>query len=167
MQRVENALPVPEHCDNCGSINIEQTKNDRIYGRIFGEWPEIYYCNDCRAAVGCHPNTLIPLGRMADRATRQLRKKLHDSFDPIWKSGLMSRSQAYYWLANELRISHDDCHVSWLSKELLKRAVEICRMYFAENEKIIERRKARKDDRTAKRNDRNRREYRRVTGKDR
>ncbi|WQZ00306.1 hypothetical protein Shy_CDS0029 [Escherichia phage Shy] len=167
MSQVEDALPIPAHCDNCGSVNIEQTQNDRIYGRLFGDWPEIYYCHDCKAAVGCHPGTIIPLGRMADRATRQLRQKVHDAFDPIWKSKLMSRSHAYDWLAGELGIASDDCHISWLSKDQLQRAVEICNQHFTANEKIIERRKARKNERTAKRNLREQREYERNSGKDR
>lgn len=35
----------------------------------------------------------------------------HDTFDVLWKSGRMSRTQAYAALARHLRLSKDDCHI--------------------------------------------------------
>lgn len=36
------------------------------------------------------------------------RMAAHSSFDTIWKSGWMSRSRAYQWLADELEISNEE-----------------------------------------------------------
>ncbi len=146
MTHIKDALPIPELCDQCCSGNIELTTNDRIYGRIYGDWPKIYFCNDCRAAVGCHPGTVIPLGRMADRATRQLRTKAHEEFDKLWRGGLMSRSKAYNWLAGELGIDPAHCHISWLSKDQLRDVATLSANYFAANEKALLRRKEKNDD---------------------
>lgn len=147
-------LEPPSHCDACCSPNVSLTTNDRIYGRVHGNWPYVYFCDDCKAAVGCHPDTHIPLGRMADKTTRHIRAKVHESFDPIWRSGLMSRSDAYRWLAAALNIEYDLCHISWLSREQLIEAREKSTVYFAEREHIVERRKEKKRDRSIKRNNR-------------
>jgi zinc-finger-containing domain len=152
--RTNGEMLPPELCDNCCSVNVVLTTNDRIYGRQHGKWPYVFYCCDCGAAVGCHPNTHVPLGRMADRETRHLRAKAHESFDPLWRSGLMPRSDAYRWLARELEIEDEACHISWLTKDQLKQATQAAATYFAEREHIIERRKDKKRERSIKRSER-------------
>lgn len=154
MSKIKDALPIPEQCDNCCSLNIQFTTNDRIYGRAYGDWPKIYYCNDCRATVGCHYGTEIPLGRMADRATRQLRTRAHSEFDRLWQSGLMSRSKAYNWLASQLGIAASDCHISWLSKDQLKDVATLSADYLAKNYAALVRRKVKNDAKQEKRNQR-------------
>lgn len=161
MSKIEDALPVPTHCDNCCSVNIELTTNDVIYGRIYGNWPKVYYCKDCTAAVGCHPGTEIPLGRMADRETRKLRTKAHNAFDPLWRNGYMTRSRAYTWLAATLGIDYSECHISWLSKEQLKQTAAICSEYLESNAKALERRKAKQNAKATERNKRTGREIQR------
>lgn len=151
-----NELPPPRECDQCCSVNIKLTTNDRVYGRIYGQWPHVYFCEDCGAAVGCHPGTYIPLGRMADRQTRQLRARAHEAFDPLWRSGLMSRSTAYRWLAGELSIEHSACHISWLSKDQLHFVIKRAKEYYEEREHVAERRKEKRRDRSIKRNKRTR-----------
>ena len=54
-----------------------------------------YYCKDCDAYVGCHQNTRRPLGTMANKELRELRKKAHAIIDPIWNSGCVPRSWVY------------------------------------------------------------------------
>jgi hypothetical protein len=161
MSNIKDALPTPTHCDNCCSVNIELTTNDKIYGRIYGDWPKIYYCNDCRAAVGCHPGTVIPLGRMADRATRQLRTKAHEEFDKLWQSGLMSRSKAYNWLAAALEIDPSQCHISWLSKDQLKDVATLSADYINRNYNALLRRKEKQDAKQRKQFEREQAEQRR------
>jgi hypothetical protein len=161
MSNLKDALPPLKHCDNCCSVNIELTTNDKIYGRIYGEWPKIYFCNDCRAAVGCHPKTELPLGRMADRQTRQLRSRAHDEFDKLWKSGLMSRSKAYNWLALALEIDPAQCHISWLSKDQLKDVATLSANYLSTHEKALIRRKEKQNVKQRKQYEREQNEQRR------
>jgi len=158
MSKIEDALPIPAHCDNCCSVNIELTTNDVIYGRIYGNWPKVYYCNDCTAVVGCHPGTETPLGRMADRETRKLRTKAHNAFDPLWRNGYMTRSRAYNWLASTLGIHSNECHISWLSKEQLKQVAEFCSNYLEQNAKSLQRRKEKQNAKAIERNKRTNRE---------
>ena len=151
---IKDALPIPEQCDVCCSANIVHTTNDVIYGKQYGEWPMCYFCKDCRAAVGCHSGTDLPLGRMADRSTRTLRSRAHNEFDKIWRDGLMSRSRAYQWLAIELKIDESQCHISWLSKDQLKDVITLSANFHVNYSRIMERRKEKRNAKQAKQSDR-------------
>lgn len=144
-------IEAPTLCDNCCSPNIEFTTNAVYFGKAIGVWPYIYYCFDCRAAVGCHANTKNPLGKMADRATRALRVKAHDEFDRLWQSGLMGREQAYNWLASQLEIDVEQCHMAMLLKDQLKDVMTLCADYLSQNYKQLVRRKIKQE---FKKNDR-------------
>jgi hypothetical protein len=115
-------------------------ENDILYGKNVGNWPYLYFCHECRAAVGCHAGTCIPLGKMGDTETRALRSQCHSVFDPIWKSKIVKRNIAYKWLASELKISPDTCHISWLTKEQLEIAIAASKAFYTEHRKYAERR---------------------------
>lgn len=85
-----------------------------------------YLCEPCDAFVGCHPGTLKPLGRLADAKLRSAKSAAHATFDPIWKTKQKTRSEAYAWLATELGISPDECHIGMFDFETCRRTVEIC-----------------------------------------
>ena len=156
--RVKNPLPVPEQCDNCASFDVRFTGNEAIYGKPYGEWPYVYFCPSCGAAVGCHPGTRIPLGRMADKKTRQLRAKAHQVFDPLWKSGAMSRTEAYNLLARHLGIAYEQCHISQMNVEQLQYVIEQCgNLEIDKSAKVIQRRKEKKDAKRIKRDEREKR----------
>ena len=164
----KNVLPEPSKCDVCGSDKIKFVRNDEIYGQCFGDWPYAWLCLACSACVSCHKGTKNPLGRMANKQTRRLRHKAHDAFDPIWQSGLLSRTDAYNWLAERLNIEPADCHISWLTEEQLKATASYSREYL-ESRTIDLRRKAKKDAKRAKhvRNEIERRDRRKSNGQPR
>lgn len=143
--RIRNPLPIPEQCDHCASFDVAYVNNEVIYGRPCGDWPMAYYCSACEAAVGCHPGTNIPLGRMADKRTRQLRAVAHKHFDPLWRSGAMSRTEAYKLLSKLLNIPHEKCHISQLDAEQLRIVIAHCKESNIQTEaKIVARRKEKK-----------------------
>src|SRR5690606_34253549 len=49
---------------------------------------------------------------MVDDRTIQARRGAHDAFDPIWRSGLITRKEAYKLLAKEMGLTLDACHMS-------------------------------------------------------
>lgn len=98
--RVKNPLPAPTECHFC-SGRVQIATHQEVYGRDYSDWPYVYLCQGCGAYVGLHPFTAIPLGTLADKATRQARKECKNPFECIWQSRLMSRSQAYGWLAEK------------------------------------------------------------------
>lgn len=84
-------------CPYCGK-EAEWVSNEVVYGRRYGKSYMCYYCRDCDSYVGCHNNTREALGTMANRELRQLRIQAHAVFDPLWKTGKMSRQKAYKYL---------------------------------------------------------------------
>lgn len=112
--RVKDALPAPTMCPHCTS-DVEIHKNSAIYGREFGEWPWAFICMNkkCGAYVGMHPFTGLPLGTLATGAIRDARKRAKAKFNPLWHNGLMTRSEAYQWLADQLDIPLVACHIGW------------------------------------------------------
>lgn len=81
-------------------------------------------CLPCGAWVGCHPGGTKPLGRLADAATRKAKMAAHAAFDPLWRSGRMTRREAYRWLAGQLGISFERCHIGHFSAEECAAVVE-------------------------------------------
>jgi hypothetical protein len=86
----------------------------------------IWACLPCGAWVGCHPGTTHRLGRLANAHSRLLKMYAHEAFDPLWKSGRMKRKEAYAWLRGQLGITERECHMGWMSDDLLRRVVEVC-----------------------------------------
>jgi hypothetical protein len=126
VKRVKNPLPAPTTCQHCGG-GVELVSNAEIYGRPYGEWPWAFLCRDCRAYVGLHPLTGIPLGTLADAPTRRARSQAKAAFNPIWKRGVMTRSEAYAWLAAQLGIAKpEECHIGWFDVAQCERVVEVC-----------------------------------------
>lgn len=126
LQRVKDPAPIPTVC-KCGGC-VELVENSAIYnGRSYGDWPYAYLCRDCDSYVGTHPNTDIPLGTLADKATRDARNACKKVFEPIWRNKVMSRSKAYQWLAKRLGIDVSACHFGLFDADECYRAAAICK----------------------------------------
>lgn len=119
----------PKHdvrCDYCDRLAV------RVTGRsVYPRRPDLahkafWFCRECDAYVGCHPGTTMPLGRLANAELRRAKQQAHAAFDPIWKSKDKKRGEAYEWLAGELGISKDNCHIGMFDVETCKRVIEIC-----------------------------------------
>ena len=63
---------------------------------------DFWMCQRCKNFVGCHPNSTRPLGVIANKEIKQMRIKIHNLLDPIWKSGKMSRKEVYKQLSDVL-----------------------------------------------------------------
>ena len=52
------------------------------------------------------------VGLPANKEIRRLRGITHKFFDLLWKTGIFAnRTQAYKWLAKEMQVSHNICHI--------------------------------------------------------
>lgn len=99
----------------------------------------MYICYECEAWVGCHRNTCKSLGRLANKELREWKKEAHKYFDPLWKKKMeqghsknFSRTSAYKWLAIELGIEVQDCHIGMFDVENCMRVVDICKQFYVE-----------------------------------
>lgn len=130
-KRVRNPLPIPTNCEHCRSP-VQIAHHDQVYGRIYGNWPWLYRCEGCRAYVGMHPFTNIPLGTLATPEIRQARKQCKSPFESLYKSGRLTRSEAYERLAEKLGIEKEQCHFAWFNVEMCQKAEKAARQIFME-----------------------------------
>lgn len=92
-------------------------------------WP-CYQCpNGHDWRVGVHPDGVTPLGTLADPELRQLRQDVHSSFDLLWQRGLMTRHEAYRWLARQLALQKDDAHIACLNAMQCRRLLACIQRY--------------------------------------
>jgi len=112
----------PPVCPECGkTARLESTKE--IYGTDYGK---AWICEsfpECDNYVGVHKSTNQPLGTMANKELRELRKKCHKSFDFIWRNNYMTRKSAYCKLATEMNIDVSVCHFAMFTKSQCKEAL--------------------------------------------
>lgn len=116
----------PVKCQYCDQ-EAKLVKGVTIYPRRRDLYTKhFYHCEPCDAYVGCHAGTLKPLGVLANKELRAWKSAAHKFFDPLWRSGKMKRNDAYQWLAQELSIEPDECHIGMFSVDKCKATVDIC-----------------------------------------
>jgi hypothetical protein len=67
------------------------------------------------------PRTAAPRSDLA-----KARVMAHAAFDDLWKYGLMTRNAAYQWLADELGLTRQQCHMKNFDEAMCKRVVDKC-----------------------------------------
>lgn len=106
-------------CPDCGAPML--LRNSR-YGKFYGcsRFPA------CKAAHGAHPDGR-PLGIPANAETKAWRMRAHDAFDQLWKSGRMSRREAYAWLRTTMGLGKADCHIGRFDIDQCQQVIAVCR----------------------------------------
>jgi len=84
-----------------------------------------YICDACDAYVGCHKGTKKALGTLANYELRVLRMKVHHKFDPLWRSKVVTRKDAYIILSKKLNISLTKCHIAAFDIDTCNRVLGI------------------------------------------
>lgn len=123
-------MKTPEICRYCGGV-IRLVPAEKIYGEkaakslgLFGE--QIYQCQNCNARVGCHKGTNRPLGNVANEALRLKRIETHQVFDGYWKSQHMTRTNAYKWLSQQMRLPAKQSHIGGFEMDQCQKVIELC-----------------------------------------
>lgn len=114
------------NCDYCGKKAILVTGKEIYPHRTDLFSKKFWNCSPCKAFVGCHGKTNMPLGRLANALLRKAKMNAHEGFDPIWKDKLKTRSEAYSWLAKELQIKSEKCHIGMFDVIMCQRVVRVC-----------------------------------------
>lgn len=86
-----------------------------------------YYCRACDAYVGCHKNSRLALGTMANKALRKKRMEVHSIIDRFWKRGEHSRGEVYARLAD---IFGETVHVGQSDMDRCDRIIEASKRLF-------------------------------------
>lgn len=123
--KVIDKFPEPTECNVCGSGSVKLVNNELLYHNSYGEWPYIYMCMDCKAAVSIHHHTRIPMGTLADGPTREARRTAKSVFNRLWINHRFRRSAAYEWLATEMGIPKEECHFGLFDMNQCKQAIRI------------------------------------------
>lgn len=112
------------YCDYCGTL-AEFVDSKVVYGRSYGM---MYLCPKCKAYVGVHKGTDIPLGRLADAELRKWKNEAHRAFDPLWQIGPFrkKRNAAYEWLAEQMNLPVEETHIGMFDIEKCQLAIQIC-----------------------------------------
>jgi hypothetical protein len=104
--------------------------SSRVYKKSYGM---IWMCEKCSARVGVHKGSDQPLGRLANAELRRAKIAVHAVFDNLWDTG-MTRSEAYKWLARELDITLEECHIGMFNVDRCEQAIAACKSYLKEAE---------------------------------
>lgn len=99
-------------CQYCGS-GIHKVPATEIYGEIGEHWNSVYVCNrfpKCDSYVSSKTDE-SPRGPLANERLRKARRKCHKIFDEKWKSGKMSRSDAYVWMQKVMGLPPKKAHI--------------------------------------------------------
>ena len=121
----KRAQSLAPRCPYCGSHSVLRSA-DGIY-RNNDKNTMLYVCSKypaCDSYVRVHPGTKIPMGTMADRQLRALRNEAHRNFDQLHKQGLMSKEDAYLWLASILAAPLGQAHIGYLGEYYCRQVIE-------------------------------------------
>lgn len=113
----------------------EHVSDVEVYSKSYGRM--IYICRGCDSYVGCHKGSpLDSLGRLANKELRDAKIEAHYFFDYLWNKKIamgfdkkQARGLAYKWLAEQMRLSTEGCHIGYFNVEECKRVVEICKPF--------------------------------------
>lgn len=117
-------------CPYCGGTAILRDAS-YVYGEK-SKGGKLYVCSHypaCDSYVGVHPGTTIPKGTLANKALRLKRIKAHSIFDQIWRLGILSKSEAYHWMADKFgldyRFAHIGCFNDYMCDQLILEASKV------------------------------------------
>jgi len=102
-------------CPYCGSPVVLRSA-DGVYKENHAN-TKLYVCSrypTCDAYVRVHEGTDRPVGSLADHRLRKLRKEAHDAFNKLYLSGVMTKDQAYAWLASMIQAPRAQAHIGYL-----------------------------------------------------
>jgi len=116
-------------CDYCNS-QAKWVENKKVYGCNYGKSYMIWLCRQCDAYVGCHNNTEVALGRMANKELREIKKEakmlfIEKKMQGSWKCTPSKKSEAYEWLQNALCLNKDKAHFGMFDIEQCKKVVSL------------------------------------------
>lgn len=120
-------------CPYCGSVAILRSA-EGIY-RSHSAGKMLYVCKKypiCDSYVRVHPGTSIPMGTLANKKLRELRQEAHRCFDQLYLQGLMTKDEAYLWLAEIVAAPLAQAHIGYLGEYYCGRVIE-------ESQKILQR----------------------------
>lgn len=100
-----------------------------VYGSAVQGNHYLYVCDrypKCDAYVSAHQKSKLPMGTLANGNLRNKRIQAHKAFDQIWKSGLMTKPQAYVWMQAKMGLSKEQAHIAKFGEYLCDQLIILC-----------------------------------------
>jgi len=75
-------------------------------------------------------------GSLANKDLRELRKKCHGIFDPLWRGEnkrFSAREDAYVWLSKEMNMLKSRTHFGMFNEEMCEKAIKIITQFNEKN----------------------------------
>ena len=119
-------------CPYCGAAAVLRSADGIYYDNSRNVM--LYVCSNypqCDAYVRVHPGTNKSVGTMANHALRALRNEAHRYFDRLHKEGIMTKQEAYYWLANLISAPLSEAHIGYLGEYY-------CALVIEESKKLLQ-----------------------------
>ena len=123
-------------CPYCGSVAVLRPASE-IYNDP-GRTDSLYVCGHyphCKSYVSVYPGTKTPMGPLANGDLRNLRIRAHRKFDRIWQLGIMSRQDAYRWMADYFCLPLREAHIGMFSEYRCKELIKKCESVLDLNQK--------------------------------
>ena len=117
-------------CQYCGAT-ARLRSAEGIY-RHGGYGVELYVCSNypsCDSYVRVHPGTEVPVGSLADAKLRALRVRAHQHLGALYESGLMTKQEAYSWLAFALCLPPSQTHIGYFGEHYCNLVISECSKY--------------------------------------
>jgi len=114
-------------CPYCGSVATLRPAAE-IYHDASREGL-LYVCSHypvCKSYVSVYPGTKMPMGPLANGDLRNLRIRAHRKFDRIWQTGIMSRQDAYRWMADFFCLPLREAHIGKFSEYRCEELIKKC-----------------------------------------
>lgn len=123
-----------EKCSYCGSV-VNLVDSMKIYGKSYGY---VYVCSkypQCDSYVGVYEGTDIPLGRLANKQLREMKRFAHIYFDFLWKTKKKhgyknGRQLGYLWLSKQLQLPLYRTHIGCFDLYYCNKVIAICKPYY-------------------------------------
>lgn len=80
----------------------------------------------CDSYVAAHSKSELPMGSLADRRLRWLRRDAHEALDQFCKKQNKDRSDGYLWLGTQFGIPAEDAHIGKFSEFRCKEVIRMC-----------------------------------------
>lgn len=120
-------------CPYCGSQAFLRPASVVYGARTTDPSAALYVCARypaCDSYVAAHHKTHLPMGTLANAELRHRRIQAHTAFNRLWKSGLMTKKQAYLWLQAKLGLPEEEAHIGKFSSYRCEQVIQLCHTFF-------------------------------------
>lgn len=115
-------------CCGCGRARtVKLVTGEAIYPKRSDLYENHYWQCPCGLYVGCHPNTIKPLGIIPTAELRKARSFIHAVLDPPWRSGRITRNALYALLSAKLGYTYHTAEIRSIAeaREVYRAAREV------------------------------------------